>query len=101
MPKVSVIMPVYNGSRYITSSVKSVLGQTFDDFELVVINDGSTDNSMALVQEFSDSRIRIIDRKENLGIAETRNEGVAAANSPYVAMLDCDDIACPSRLEAP
>jgi glycosyltransferase involved in cell wall biosynthesis len=92
-------MPVYNGVRYIDQAIKSVLNQSFRDFELIIVNDGSIDDSVSRAKAYSDARISIIDRKENLGLAATRNEGVAAARGTYVAMLDCDDIACPTRLE--
>ncbi|MDG5469929.1 glycosyltransferase [Deltaproteobacteria bacterium IMCC39524] len=99
MRKVSIVMPVYNGSRYIGQAIESILNQSFRDFELIIINDGSTDDSVFKARAYSDARIKIIDRIENFGLAVTRNEGVAAACGTYVAMLDCDDIACSTRLE--
>lgn len=92
-------MPVYNGESYIDDAIDSVLAQAFSDFELIIVNDGSTDNSLRLIQDYDDHRIKCLSRDENRGLAVTRNEGVAAASGQYVAMLDCDDIANPARLE--
>lgn len=98
-PKVSVVMPAYNGGKYICEAIESILVQTYKAFELIVVNDGSTDDSVTRILSFDDPRIRLIDRERNLGLAITRNEGVEAARGEYIAMLDCDDIACPTRLE--
>lgn len=99
MPKVSVIMPVFNGEAYIEGAINSVLEQSLDDFELIIVNDGSSDHTLDLVNAFADKRIKLINRSENSGLAVTRNEGVAAASGQYVAMLDSDDTATPDRLE--
>jgi glycosyltransferase involved in cell wall biosynthesis len=99
LPKVTVFMPVYNGQAYIKLAIESILNQSFQDFELVIINDGSTDGSVKIVEEFDDSRIRLIHNKENKGLVFTRNRGFEEAKGEYFAILDCDDWAYPQRLE--
>lgn len=99
LPRVSVVMPVYNGERYIRQAIDSVLAQTFKDFELVVINDGSTDRSVDEVKSYADPRIRLIQNDCNLGLARVRNIGLAEARGEFIAWLDCDDISAPTRLE--
>lgn len=96
--KVSIIMPFYNAEKYLKRAILSVLGQTFIDFELILINDGSTDQSISIIDNFSDSRIRLIDGKENLGLAARLNEGIAASMGNYVARMDADDICYSDRL---
>jgi glycosyltransferase involved in cell wall biosynthesis len=98
-PKVTVIIPVYNGEKYLSYAVESILNQTFNDFELLIINDGSTDHSLEIIQSYRDQRIRIVDNKENLGLVRTRNKGLSEARGQYIAFLDCDDIANPNRLK--
>lgn len=97
-PQVTVIMPVYNGEAYLAEAIKSVLNQTFQDFELLLINDGSTDNSLKIIQNFNDSRLRVVSNESNWGLVRTRNRGLSEAKGQYLAMLDCDDIALPDRL---
>ena len=99
-PKVSVVMPVYNGELFIKESVESILRQSFKDFELLVINDGSTDGSPRLIESFKDSRIRLINHRTNLGQAQSLNRGFAQSRGEYIAHLDCDDISLPERLES-
>lgn len=98
-PEVTVLMPVYNGRRFICAAIESVLDQSFDDFELLVIDDGSRDDSLAIAQDYADkdARIRVLSR-ENRGIVETLNEGIDAARGQWLARLDCDDISLPDRL---
>ena len=93
MPKVSVIIPVYNGDKYIEKGLESLLNQTFTDFEVICINDKSTDNSLEILEEFGekDSRIRIINNSQNLGAALTRNVGIDIAEGEYIYFLDADD----------
>lgn len=86
----SIIIPLYNKQSVIALTIQSVLKQTISDFELVVVDDGSTDNSLAVVQAINDKRIRVI-RKENGGVSSARNVGVKAAKGQYVALLDGDD----------
>ncbi|GAA5142167.1 glycosyltransferase family 2 protein [Thalassotalea piscium] len=100
MPKISVILPVYNAEKYIEEAVKSILNQSFHDFEFIIINDGSTDNSLLLLQQLAkeDRRIMLITR-ENKGLIATLNEAISLAKAEYIARMDADDIALPLRLE--
>jgi glycosyltransferase involved in cell wall biosynthesis len=100
MPLVSVVMPVYNSQRYLRAAVESILEQTFRDFELIAIDDGSRDTSLAILHEFEakDSRVRIISRP-NTGIVGALNDGLSAATGELIARMDADDIALPQRLE--
>ena len=98
-PKVSVMMPVYNGARYIGDAIKSILTQTYGDFELLVLDDGSTDNTLQVIKSFNDPRIRIIRNDRNIGTVLTRNKGLRECCGEYVAMLDSDDLAYPQRFE--
>ena len=91
MPKVSVIMPVYNVERFVAAAVQSVLAQTFTDFELLVIADLSPDGSIAICQGFDDPRIRIIRHEFNRGLAGARNTGVRNAKGDLLAFLDSDE----------
>ncbi len=97
-PKVSVLLPVYNGGRYLEAALDSLRRQTFEDFEVVAINDGSTDGSLALLERVArdEPRIRIFSR-ENRGLIATLNEGIERARGAYVARMDADDIALPDR----
>lgn len=98
MPIISVLIPVYNGMPYIVNAVESVLNQTFQDFELLIINDGSEDGTADFLNSLSDSRIRVI-HQENRGLFETIKRGFQEASAEWVARLDADDIALPNRLE--
>lgn len=97
-PEISVLMCVYNGEAYLRDAIDSVLLQTFVNFELLIIDDGSTDGSVDLVNSYSDPRIRLLRNETNLGLVHTRNKGFAEAHGRYIAILDCDDIANPERL---
>ncbi len=97
-PKITVLMPVYNGERYLREAIDSVLNQTFTDFELLIVNDSSTDGSLEIAKTYDDPRIRLIENEYNLGVVATRNKGLASSRGEYIAMLDCDDVAFPSRL---
>lgn len=90
MPLISVIMPVYNVERYIKNSIQSVMSQTLVDFELLVVDDGSSDNSMEFVSEFKDDRIKVF-RKDNGGLSDARNFGLKKAKGKYVYFIDSDD----------
>jgi glycosyltransferase involved in cell wall biosynthesis len=98
-PKISVVLPVFNGGAYLAPAVQSILDQDFKDFELLVLDDGSTDQSLAVLQKFADqdARVRIISRP-NRGLVKTLNEGVGLAKGQYIARMDADDIAFPERL---
>ncbi|WP_028771788.1 glycosyltransferase family 2 protein [Shewanella waksmanii] len=89
--KVSVVMPVYNVQRFVKSAIESVLNQSYDNFELILVNDCATDNSLAICQTIHDSRIRIINHKHNKGLAAARNTGIRHAIGHYVAFIDSDD----------
>ncbi len=97
-PKVTVFMPVHNRESFVVESIGSVLAQSFCDFELLVIDDGSTDESAARIQAIDDPRIRLVHNHENLGIPRTRNRGLELARGEYLALLDSDDFAYPNRL---
>lgn len=89
MPKVSIIMPLYNKEIYVRNAIESVLCQTFSDFELIVVDDGSTDNSFNIVQDYTkkDNRIVLI-KKENGGVSEARNVGLSHAKGEWIQFLD-------------
>ncbi|MGF6849410.1 glycosyltransferase involved in cell wall biosynthesis [Chitinophaga sp. W3I9] len=93
-------MAAYNGEAYIEKSIQSVLDQSFTDFELLIVNDGSTDRTFDIVGKFTDPRIRLVHNDGNKGLTFTRNRGIEEARGQYIAILDCDDIAMPDRLEA-
>lgn len=97
-PKVTVFIPVYNRERYIQEAVDSILAQSFPDFELLLIDDGSTDSSVAIMNSYTDPRIRLVRNECNLGIPHTRNRGLQLARGEYIALLDSDDYAYPDRL---
>lgn len=98
MPYFSIVIPVYNKERFVAETLKSVLTQSFTDFEIIVINDGSTDQSETKILEFDDDRIRYFS-KENEGVAATRNFGIKKATSDFICFLDSDDYWCPDFLE--
>ncbi|MES2762088.1 MAG: glycosyltransferase [Bacteroidota bacterium] len=98
-PKVSVIMSVYNGAHFVRRSIESILAQSFSDFEFIIINDGSSDESEKIILEFKDERIRYIDNKVNLGLIASLNKGLSLAKGEYIARMDDDDISLPSRFE--
>jgi len=95
----SVIMPVYNGEKYLEEAIFSVLNQTFTDYELLIIDDGSTDSSVKIIQSIKDSRIRLVKNDKNRGVAYTRNVGLKEAKGEYLAWMDCDDLIEPNRLQ--
>lgn len=100
-PEISVIIPVYNAASFLYESIESILNQTFSDFELIILNDKSTDGSLEIIKSFQskDNRIIIIDKEQNVGPANLRNEGINAAKGTYIALMDADDIALPTRFE--
>lgn len=97
-PEISVIMPVYNGEKYLNDAIKSILNQTFNDFEFIIINDGSTDKTLEIIQSFADPRIKLINQ-ENKGIIHSLNKGISESRGKYIARMDADDISLPERLE--
>lgn len=96
--KVSIVMPVYNSERYIEKSILSIINQTFQEFELIIINDGSTDSSSDIISSFKDDRIKIFNNEENKGLIYSLNKGFALCNGEYIARFDADDISLPTRL---
>ncbi|HJA31264.1 MAG TPA: glycosyltransferase [Candidatus Eisenbergiella pullicola] len=100
-PKVSVIMPAYNGEKYIAKAIESILQQTYEDFELIIIDDCGGDDSIAIAETYkkTDGRIRIIHNPCNKGIAYSRNVGLDVCKGKYVAIMDDDDYAFECRLE--
>ena len=98
-PLVSVVMPVYNGIPYLPEAIRSILSQSFSDFEFIIINDGSTDDSEKVISEFNDKRIIYIKNEINLGLIESLNKGIRIAKGKYIARMDADDVAYSNRLE--
>lgn len=96
---VSIIMPTYNTGNYIGKAIESVLAQTFTGFELVIVNDGSTDNTKEIVQSFGDDRIRYFELDKNCGRGFARNYAIGKCTGQYIAICDADDISLPDRLE--
>ncbi len=92
-------MPVYNSAAYLSQAIDSILNQTFTDFELIILNDGSTDNSKDIILSYSDSRIVFIDGPK-IGLPRIQNKGIEQARGKYIARMDSDDIALPERLES-
>lgn len=100
-PKISVVMPVYNAGRFLHQSIQSILDQTFENFEFIIVNDASTDNSASIINEYAenDPRIKVISHDVNLGISHSVKEAMDIAKGAYVARMDADDISDPKRLE--
>lgn len=99
-PTISVVMSVYNGEKYLSEAIESILCQTYKDFEFIIINDGSTDKSLSIIEKYKaqDERIVIIDRK-NKGLIASLNEGIDKARGKYIARMDADDISLPERFD--
>lgn len=98
---VSIIMPNYNGAKYLKESIESVLAQTYTNWELLIVDDCSTDDSVKIIEEYvqQDERVHLIVQKENKGVANTRNTGIANAKGKYIALLDSDDVWKSEKLE--
>lgn len=97
--KVSVVVSVYNGEKYLREAVDSILGQTFRDFEFIIVDDGSTDRTWAILQSYNAPRIVLLRNQENIGLTRSLNKGLAAARGEYIARMDADDVSLPERLE--
>ena len=98
---ISIVVPVYNAAPYIENTVQMVLQQTYQDFELILVDDCSTDNSVALLlEQRKDVRLRLVKKERNQGAAAARNTGLDMASGRYIAFLDADDVWLPHRLEA-
>ncbi|MDQ3111061.1 MAG: glycosyltransferase [Bacteroidota bacterium] len=98
-PLVSVLMPVYNGEKYLRCAIESILAQTFTDFEFIIINDGSTDTSEEIISSYNDPRIRYFRNDSNLKLIATLNKGLDLCNGKYIARMDADDFSFPERFE--
>ncbi len=98
-PRISVIMPVYNTAAFLEEAIKSIIQQTFKDFELIIINDGSTDISEVIISSFNDNRIRYYKNDKNEGLVYTLNRGIDLASAEWIARMDGDDISLPLRFE--
>jgi glycosyltransferase involved in cell wall biosynthesis len=98
-PHVTVLMAVYNGEKHLREAIDSVLGQTFDDFEFLIVDDASTDGTAEILRSLADSRMRVIHNKENMGLPKSLNRGLKLARGEYVARMDADDRAFPDRIE--
>ena len=99
IPKISVVMTVYNGSKWIKSSIQSVLNQSFTNFELIIVDDHSQDDSLDIIREFSDHRIRLIPLQRNMGLPSALNLAITQAMGTYIARLDQDDLMRGNRLD--
>lgn len=99
MPHFSVIIPLYNKAPYVAKTVESVLAQTYGDYEVIIIDNGSTDGSNGVISQFTDPRIQIVRLEENVGVSNARNKGVELSTAPYITFLDADDWWEPTFLE--
>jgi len=98
-PNISVIMPVYNGGVFLKEAIVSVLNQSYSDFELILLNDGSTDNSEEIIHSLSDERIRYIKNEKNSGLIATLNRGLSESRGKFIVRMDQDDISLPNRFQ--
>ena len=98
-PVVSVVMSVYNGEKYLRDAIDSILNQSFADFEFIIINDGSSDKSLSIIQSYNDKRIVLIDNDGNKGLIFSLNKGLEIAKGKYIARMDADDICLPERFD--
>jgi len=98
-PLVSIMMPAYNAGKYIGRAIESVLAQTYENWELIIIDDCSTDNTYEIAASYKDPRIRILRHEQNMGVGSSRNDALSASSGQWVAVLDADDEWLPQRLE--
>ena len=101
MPKVTVLMPVYNGEKYLRQAIDSILSQTFSDFNFLIIDDGSSDKSREIIQSYQDTfpKVKLLSNPQNIGLMASLNKGIKEIGSTYIARMDADDVAFPCRLE--
>ncbi len=101
IPQISVIMSVFNGEKYLADAIESILNQTFSDFEFIIIDDGSTDRSLKIINEFAqiDKRIQVVKNDNNIGLAASLNKGISLAKGEYITRMDADDVSLPERFE--
>ncbi len=100
-PKVTILMSVYNGEKFLKETLESILSQTFSNFEFIIIDDASTDKTASILKEYTkkDNRIRIIKNKKNIGLTRSLNKGIKSSQGKYIARIDAGDIALPVRIE--
>ncbi len=98
-PLVTVLMPVYNGGEYLSQAIDSILNQSYKNIEFLIINDGSTDNSLETINAYKDNRIRLINNEGNKGLVYSLNMGIQEAKGEYIARMDADDISLSERLQ--
>lgn len=98
-PKVSIFMPVYNADKYLRESIESILNQSYTNFEFIIIDDGSTDNSINIIESYKDNRIKFFKNEKNMGLPFTRNRGISLCKGTYIALMDADDIALHNRIK--
>ena len=99
MPKVSIVMAVYNGKKYLREAIDSILGQSFQDFEFIIVDDASVDGSVDVIKGYQDPRIKLIINEENMRLPRSLNRGMSYASGEYIARMDADDISMPDRIE--
>lgn len=99
IPRVTVLMPVYNGEAFLHKAIDSILKQTFSDFEFLIIDDGSCDRSREIVRSYHDSRIHLVENGNNLGLEKSLNRGIHLAKGEYIVRMDADDISLPRRIQ--
>jgi len=97
--KISVVLPVFNGQSFLREAIDSILEQSFQEFEFIIINDGSTDNTINIIKSYNDNRIHLVENKQNLGITKCLNIGIKLARGEYIARMDADEISISSRFE--
>ena len=95
----TVLMPVFNAQSFLREAIDSILNQTLRDFELLIVNDASTDESLSIIQSYDDPRIRVVNNENNLGISATLNKGINLSTTELIARMDADDISAPTRLQ--
>lgn len=98
-PVVTVLMAVHNGAAFLREAIESILGQTLSDFEFVIVNDASTDDTRTIIQSYSDRRIHLVENTTTIGLAASLNRGLGVAKGTYIARMDCDDVSFTHRLE--
>src|SRR5689334_5445893 len=99
-PRVTVVMPAYNAARYVTEAITGVLNQSYRDFELIVVDDGSSDDTRDVIAAFRDDRLVLVEHDANRGVAAALNTGLQLAHGEYIAVQHADDISLPQRLAA-
>lgn len=99
LPLISVLLPVYNSEKYVKSSIESILNQTYTNFEIIVVDDGSSDNTEAIIKKIQDKRVNYYKNEKNLTLAPTLNKGLLLCRGKYIARMDADDVSLPERFQ--